>query len=61
MGTVKKFDILLVDDREENLLALESVLDSPEFNLVKAKSGDEALRSNETSGHIYIVQLRDRE
>lgn len=37
-------EILLVDDREENLLTLEAVLDSPEYHLVRATSGDSALR-----------------
>ncbi|MBN2639059.1 MAG: response regulator [Bacteroidales bacterium] len=42
MGS-KKYNILLVDDRPENLLTLEGILDSPDFNLVKAASGNEAL------------------
>ena len=40
----EKIDILLVDDRHENLLALEAVLSCPEYNLIKASSGDRALR-----------------
>ncbi len=36
--------ILIVDDQEENLLALESVLTALNINIVKASSGKEALR-----------------
>ncbi len=36
--------ILIVDDQEENLLALESVLTVLNINIVKANSGKEALR-----------------
>ena len=36
--------LLLVDDHEENLLALEVTLELPEVTLVKASSGAEALR-----------------
>jgi CheY-like chemotaxis protein len=37
-------DILLVDDHEENLLALEAILTDPAYRLVRARSGREALR-----------------
>ncbi|WP_339167343.1 PAS domain S-box protein [Brevibacillus sp. FSL L8-0520] len=39
-----KVNILLVDDRRENLLSLEAVLDSPRYHLISVQSGEEALR-----------------
>lgn len=43
---VKKFivNILLVDDRPENLLSLESLLERPDRKILKAHSGAEALK-----------------
>src|SRR5262245_41163973 len=39
-----KINILLVDDNLANLLSLETVLQAPDRNLVRAFSGGEALR-----------------
>jgi len=41
---MEKVNILLVDDHPENLVALEAILDSPFYRLVKAESGREALK-----------------
>lgn len=43
-STTEPVNILLVDDREENLVALAAILDSPEYRLVTAQSGAEALK-----------------
>jgi signal transduction histidine kinase/DNA-binding response OmpR family regulator len=44
MGAKERINILMVDDSPTNLLALESILQAPERNLVSAPSGDDALR-----------------
>ena len=44
MEQQEKVNLLLVDDRSENLLSLESILESPELNFFKATSGEEALK-----------------
>ena len=41
--TVKPINILLVDDRPENLISLESILEQDGRNILKASSGEEAL------------------
>jgi signal transduction histidine kinase/DNA-binding response OmpR family regulator len=40
----QKINILLVDDNPSNLMSLEAILQAPDRNLVRAASGDEALR-----------------
>jgi PAS domain S-box-containing protein len=40
-----KVRVLLVDDRPENLLSLEAMLSSPEYETISARSGEDALRS----------------
>ena len=43
MSKNAKTDILLVDDKRENLTALEGILEDPKLRLHKASSGNEAL------------------
>jgi signal transduction histidine kinase len=44
MNDSRAASVLLVDDSEANLLAYEAILDDLHLNLVKARSGSEALR-----------------
>ncbi|MGA0555936.1 sensor histidine kinase [Larkinella sp. VNQ87] len=49
--------ILLVDDREENLLVLEEMLASEHRTFIKATSGNEALRHALKNDRIGLVML----
>src|SRR5271154_6364100 len=57
MPELKPINILIVDDRPDGLLAMEAVLRSPDYNLVTASSGPEALAH--LSDHAFAVILLD--
>lgn len=63
MSITKKFTILLVDDRMENLLSLEQMLLADNRDFIQATSGNEALKQvlkNEDIGLIMLdVQMPD--
>src|SRR6185295_12072245 len=48
-------DILLVDDKPENLVVLESILEGPEYRLTKTQSAQEALMALITTDFALIV------
>src|SRR5690349_11003730 len=54
-GLVQKAKILLVDDRPENLLALEAILSALDQTLVRASSGEEALKHLLTDDFAVIL------
>ena len=51
------FLILLVDDRPENLIALEEILAQPGRSFIKASSGNEALKLALKHENIGLVML----
>ncbi len=57
MGSKKLVNILIVDDRPEGLIALESILREPDYRLIKANSGREALAH--VLAHDFAVILMD--
>ncbi|MFN7131702.1 MAG: two-component system response regulator, partial [Myxococcales bacterium] len=56
-GPVEPVNLLLVDDREGNLLALQAVLAAPDYRLITARSGAEALKL--VLKHEFAVILLD--
>src|SRR5215472_7859306 len=61
-NTNKRVNILLVDDRRENLLALEGILKSLDQNLVQATSGAQALKfllRNDVAVILLDVEMPD--
>ncbi len=57
VNNLPKFKILLVDDREDNLLALEAILQSDNYSLVKANSGKEALSILLSDQDFHLILL----
>ncbi len=57
MGSKKPINILIVDDRPEGLIALESILKKSDYRLIKANSGREALAH--VLAHDFAVILMD--
>lgn len=55
LNKVPPISILLVDDNPNNLLALESILDSPDHHLVKAQNAEEALLALMHEDYAAIV------
>jgi PAS domain S-box-containing protein len=58
--SIKKAKLLLVDDIPANLLALEAVLDGPEYELLFARSGPEAielLQKNDVALVLLDLQM----
>ena len=53
----RDFTILLVDDREENLLALEEMLADENRVFIKATSGNQALRYALRNDNIGLIML----
>jgi CheY-like chemotaxis protein len=51
-------DILLVDDQPRNLITLSAILENPEYNLVEARTGAEALRLlNEQEFAVVLLDV----
>jgi len=52
--------VLVVDDKKENLTAMAAILESPSYKIIKAESGEEALRyllSNDVALILLDVQM----
>ncbi len=53
----QEFTILLVDDREENLISLEDLLEADNRKFIKAKSGNAALKAVLKNDNIGLIML----
>ncbi len=56
-GVTEKFTILLVDDREENLISLADMLEMPDRVFLRANSGNEALKIVMKNPDIGLIML----
>lgn len=55
----KDINILLVDDRPENLISLESIIEMPHRTIMKASSGAEALKlASETKFGLILLDVQ---
>lgn len=52
-----QFSILLVDDRDENLISLQAILDQPNRTFILARSGNEALKIAMKHDDIGLILL----
>lgn len=52
-----QFTILLVDDREENIISLEEILEEPNRTFIRAGSGNEALKHALKNDNIGLILL----
>lgn len=53
----REFTVLLVDDREENLISLQEILEEPNRKFIKATSGNEALKIALKNSEIGLIML----
>ena len=54
--SLRRANVLAVDDQPANLIALEAVL-SPRFNVIRASSGEEALAILATRSDIDVILM----
>lgn len=57
VGELAPIEILVVDDRPENLFVIEEILDRPDYVIVTASSGPEAIRR--VKDHDFALVLLD--
>ncbi|NCI46595.1 sensor histidine kinase [Sediminibacterium soli] len=56
-GNSHAFTILIVDDRPENILSLEEILDQPGRHFIRAGSGNEALKQALKTDNLGLILL----